>query len=1481
MPFGRGWIEDRYTQLSDTKLTSIALRNSGRQFATNSNFLFERYDLLRRKKATSHLFGMLKYTPGLIGAIASVTPAELKIGLDYYDKLRKSKALNTTEPVKPSISPSVDLLIRSVKTSKRHLHNSDSWSLENRNRVWAVMSLMGSFTIFDSCTVNDLENTAHARLAGLTNAYIRANAAKSARAVSQDPVACAQFHKHLLNCIISHLIGWDRKSGEAKPEGGIFGIPTAFIGPSEEQQRQSLHNHFMITLRSFPLTTEQLLDWLTDASFTTDFETYVGQTVCVDHGIPQADYSHYSNGPHEDEVHGVDCKELAESSVTGLHQDVQTCFGAVPAITGVPETPCFKPIAIPSKYKTMTKPQKGIKYPLNMRCRSCSYETSSYDLQKAWALKHAGKKAVAAYEASPGNIYDIKINICALMGLKSERAQLKAVAILALSAFENLLHDPGHRTSCFKGKRECRFGAPYSPTLAVGIMINHVIVSALSPLSVKLSTNQIFQILMCYGPCTLGSEYTSKYNLIQYAATHCQKVNINTQVIGMNPSQVYYVTKYCAKIVYLLGAAVKMVQALERKIEQDLQSEQPQSDFGRSASILTRLRNASTFSLEVPSTMAALYFINDTETFHFSHSFVSVPAFGLIQHYCGNPYSAPCSTNSTTGDYTAITKASDYADRGPELEDMCPYILSMWYYKVNGPLVKSSPPNKIKFKDSHPQSSTHYLQKLRKFKIPVLRGRRILDRKLAFEFDTPDDIRTDYCLYALAIFSSWRYDPKPESEAYSTYMLWEQPSEATTLLNLQQNYWDQKRIAAADRATARKMKEQFHGSTVFDADDFDDSSFDEDAEAEPYYSKPRAALPQLSNAVSENSSIFKSSQSAQVDVEIIDAKQAVTHDWDIRHPLRTGLAPIVESTWSTPITAAAELIIKALQSPLQPAMKTAELQTQPTFAQVLVHFRMDTDTDQAKSFTLCAVVLLRHWLKTLIGSSQMWPVEADQALALLEKHSAPEQLCLYVGGAGGCGKSNVISAVREFARKWSLSSSLGIAAFTGSAASLVRATTLHRLLQMNITSTSDSNDKSLHQNGLVAPNACFALVLVDEISFVDAAFLQVFSYRMQVLRGAKHDPQFQKPFGGVSVAVFGDFLQLNSPMSAATVYDYDKLTCTKSKLSPHATAGIKLWRSAFVNVVFLKKNYRAIADPSYAQFLLRFRQGHISVEDMHKLSRCRVSSTRKMPLGAPMIFPYNMLVNSANFLMALKSGNAENKTIFRLPTIVRASDTKTPVDTSHLNGYTLGDDSGTDPLIYTDVYLGCPMIVRGTNDHCTAGFSNGSVGFLVGSTPNLTDLPYTDWREPIADPSAPTTIPVRRLSQLPTHLLVYIPGCTLQFAGLSPGVIPVPQTTTKSRYIPGVLPGRSTVRITHFDVRHGFAFTCHKGQGRSLEILIVGKFSKSFLHYNYVVLSRAISWDSVYILDAKMLTSAALVSPPHMPLCNELSRLAELAAYLK
>jgi hypothetical protein len=434
---------------------------------------------------------------------------------------------------------------------------------------------------------------------------------------------------------------------------------------------------------------------------------------------------------------------------------------------------------------------------------------------------------------------------------------------------------------------------------------------------------------------------------------------------------------------------------------------------------------------------------------------------------------------------------------------------------------------------------------------------------------------------------------------------------------------------------------------------------------------------------------------------------------------------------------------------------------------------------------------------------------------------------------------------------------------------------------MSITSTSDSSDVSLHQNGLVAPNACYALIIVDEISFVDATFLQVFNYRMQVLRGAKHDPQFRKPFGGVSVAVFGDFLQLHSPMSAATVYDYGKLTCANSNLSPNATAGIKLWRSAFVDVVFLKTNYRAAADPSYAQFLSRFRQGRISVEDMNKLSNCRVSSTRKMPLGAPMIFPYNIQVNSANFLMALKSGNADNKTIFRLPTLVHSSDSRTPVDTSHLNGYTLGNDYGTDPLIYTDVYLGCPMIVRGNNDHCPAGFSNGSAGFLVGSTPNLTDLTYTDWQEPITDPSAPTTIPVRRLTQLPTHLLVYIPGCTLQFEGLSPGVIPVPQKTTNSRYIPGLLPGMATVRITHFDVRHGFAFTCHKGQGRSLEILIVGKFSKAFLHYNYVVLSRAISWDSVYILDAKMLKSAALVSPPHIPLCEELIRLADLASKLK
>lgn len=54
----------------------------------------------------------------------------------------------------------------------------------------------------------------------------------------------------MLETIIEKVIGWDLNKNEARPEGGLFCI-FAFTASTEEQNRKSLHTHFLIWLKNF------------------------------------------------------------------------------------------------------------------------------------------------------------------------------------------------------------------------------------------------------------------------------------------------------------------------------------------------------------------------------------------------------------------------------------------------------------------------------------------------------------------------------------------------------------------------------------------------------------------------------------------------------------------------------------------------------------------------------------------------------------------------------------------------------------------------------------------------------------------------------------------------------------------------------------------------------------------------------------------------------------------------------------------------------------------------------------------------------------------------------------------------------------------------------------------------------------------------------------------------------------------------------
>jgi hypothetical protein len=85
---------------------------------------------------------------------------------------------------------------------------------------------------------------------------------------------CAEVYNELILAIIEFVIGWDSKSKKAFPDGGLFGVPLAFVGSTESQTSGNLHCHFLIWVQGLPRSKS-------DPNFNNDFADYKSSIASV------------------------------------------------------------------------------------------------------------------------------------------------------------------------------------------------------------------------------------------------------------------------------------------------------------------------------------------------------------------------------------------------------------------------------------------------------------------------------------------------------------------------------------------------------------------------------------------------------------------------------------------------------------------------------------------------------------------------------------------------------------------------------------------------------------------------------------------------------------------------------------------------------------------------------------------------------------------------------------------------------------------------------------------------------------------------------------------------------------------------------------------------------------------------------------------------------------------------------------------------
>ena len=162
-------------------------------------------------------------------------------------------------------------------------------------------------------------------------------------------------------------------------------------------------------------------------------------------------------------------------------------------------------------------------------------------------------------------------------------------------------------------------------------------------------------------------------------------------------------------------------------------------------------------------------------------------------------------------------------------------------------------------------------------------------------------------------------------------------------------------------------------------------------------------------------------------------------------------------------------------------------------------------------------------------------------------------------------------------------------AFTGTAASNIDGQTLHTSFSFNFDNKHYSlNDKTRDEKRSLFKN--LRIVIIDEVSMVKSDMIYQLDLKLQELK-----ERSGVPFGGVSIMVFGDILQLR-PVLGSFPFERPK------NQDFHATFQLNN-RWEMFQVLNLEVNHRQGKDKEFADMLNRIRVGAITEEDISKLKQ--------------------------------------------------------------------------------------------------------------------------------------------------------------------------------------------------------------------------------------------------------------------------------------
>ena len=209
------------------------------------------------------------------------------------------------------------------------------------------------------------------------------------------------------------------------------------------------------------------------------------------------------------------------------------------------------------------------------------------------------------------------------------------------------------------------------------------------------------------------------------------------------------------------------------------------------------------------------------------------------------------------------------------------------------------------------------------------------------------------------------------------------------------------------------------------------------------------------------------------------------------------------------------------------------------------------------------------------------------------------QMRMFLTGSGGTGKSRVVQAVRDFARRWHATSMVCVSATSGTAAVNLNGSTYQSAVGFQFNGRASAPSSLYHVWRRIG------LMIVDEVSLMKSSDLFRLHQRLGRLKQLPH-----LKFGGVHIAFMGDFHQLQ--LGNGVFVDPGEAGEAKGSAAADAASGYQLWRDC-INCGFeLTLPMRQASDTDFAAILERFRINRPTPDDI-RIINSRVVSPDNRP----------------------------------------------------------------------------------------------------------------------------------------------------------------------------------------------------------------------------------------------------------------------------